>query len=147
MCIWKNNFSSKVAFLITLLVFKKKKKSQHPCCKLCTQIGKINKTLKTLSHHGKMACAYFKLLNKTLHSVHVTVISCCSKSWGQHHRRADVHSSSSPCPVSDIFPLRGFSVHFFLFAFLFSSSCSRLSSSRSSCTAILRLKFKHTKKN
>lgn len=41
---WKNNVCSKLAFLITLLV--KKKRSQHPCCKLCTQKGKINKTWK-----------------------------------------------------------------------------------------------------
>lgn len=68
MCSLKNNFFSKVAFLITLLVFKKKKKSQHPFCKLCTQKWKINKTLKLRKPCHIMArrpVHIFKPLTKT----------------------------------------------------------------------------------
>lgn len=42
--------------------------------------------------------------------------------------------------------LGDFQFNFFLFGFLFNSSCSRFSSSRSSCTAILRLKYNQTQK-
>lgn len=69
MCIWKNNFFSKVAPLITLLVFKKKSLSIHVVNSALK--GKINKTLKlrkTFHIMARRPVHIFKPLTKTLHS-------------------------------------------------------------------------------
>lgn len=92
----------------------------------------LNKTLVFVQFVSHLSAAVQRMEVKT-----VAGLAEFTAALSRLHLFPFIHSFST---------LGDFQFNFFLFVLLFNSSCSRLSSSRSSCTAIFRLKYKQTQK-